>query len=444
MIKRLLYIISLSVMFCLLFTGCSAAGPGGGSSTGEAQSMMPVQENTETSGLPEEGESAVSEYTYRTQELWVQNGDMNIYGIAYVPDKDGKVPLIIFSHELGNDHTSGERYAERLAEAGYAAYVFDFCGGTVGGNRSDGSNKGMSVLTEASDLEAVLESAKTWDFVDPDRIILLGGSMGGLVTTVVGSEHPDEIAGMILMYPALSAKVDSGTERYKTEDEVPEDVSLFGGWIHVGKNYVTDLWKVDFDQLLSSYKGHMLLLHGDKDSTVPISWSENVKEIIPDCEFHVIKNGGHEFFGQPFEDAMSYILPYLEGQLNNVNKENGENETLLQMKIVDTAVAVDWEDNESVDALMRLCQETPLTIRMSMYGGFEQVGPIGQSLPRDDSQTTTQAGDIVLYSGDQIVVFYGANSWAYTRLGHISDKSAEEMAELLSKGDVTITIGKGQ
>lgn len=66
MIKRLLHIISLSMVFCLLFTGCSAAGTGGGSSTGEAQSTVPVQENTETSGLPEEGESAVSEYTYKT------------------------------------------------------------------------------------------------------------------------------------------------------------------------------------------------------------------------------------------------------------------------------------------------------------------------------------------------------------------------------------------
>ena len=265
-----------------------------------------------------EGEETMSTGTYTTQEIWVQNGDNRIYGIAYVPDADKKVPLVIFSHELGNDHTSGVRYAERLAaEAGYAAYVFDFCGGTVGGNRSDGSNKEMSILTEASDLESVLSTAKSWDFVNPDKIVLLGGSMGGLVTTVVGSTHQDEIAGMILMYPALSAKDDSGAEQYQTEDDVPEDVSLFGGWIHVGKNYITDLWKVDFNQLLSSYQGHMLLLHGDKDSTVPLSYSEEAKEIIPDCEFYVIKDGGHEFFGQPFEDAMGYILPYLEGQLNH-------------------------------------------------------------------------------------------------------------------------------
>ena len=440
--KSILNMAVLCGVFCLLLAECSRAATGDSSGQTEPQTNASAQENSEMER--QSGGGSMSAYTYQTQEIWVQNGNMNIYGIAYVPDKGEKVPLVIFSHELGNDHTSGERYAERLAEAGYAAYVFDFCGGTVGGNKSDGSNKGMSILTEASDLEAVLEASKSWDFADPDRIVLLGGSMGGLVTTVVGSGHQDEIAGMILMYPALSAKTDSGTGRYKTEEEIPEDVSLFGGWIHVGKNYITDLWTVDFNELLSSYRGHMLLLHGDKDGTVPLSWSEDAKEIIPDCEFYVIKNGGHEFFGQPFEDAMSYILSYLDTQLNNEVTKSEETETMIQMKVGDTDVAVAWEENESVEALKDLCQDGPLMIRMSMYGGFEQVGPIGQSLPQNDTQTTTQAGDIVLYSGNQIVVFYGSNSWAYTRLGHITDKSAQEMAELLGDGDVTITIERGQ
>ena len=451
------------ILLCMalsLFAGCGSvqAKDSGNKETAnnketseaaQSEQDTPEQDTPEVTQQAAEGEETMTadEQTtpevVQTQEIWVQNGDDRIYGVAYVPEaEDGKkVPLVIFSHELGNDHTSGERYAERLAEAGYAAYVFDFRGGTVGGNRSDGSNSEMSILTEASDLESVLAAAKTWDFVDPDKIVLLGGSMGGLVTTVVGSTHQDEIAGMILMYPALSAKDDSGAEQYQSEDDVPEDVSLFGGWIHVGKNYITDLWDVDFDRLLSSYQGHMLLLHGDRDSTVPISWSEHAKEIIPDCEFYVIQNGGHEFFGQPFEDAMSHILPYLDTQLNSERTESEEKETMLQMKIGDTEVAVAWEDNESVEALKELCREEPLTISMSMYGGFEQVGSIGQSLPRNDRQTTTQAGDIVLYSGSQIVVFYGSNSWAYTRLGHITDKSAQEMAELLGIGDVTITIG---
>jgi hypothetical protein len=112
----------------------------------------------------------------------------------------------------------------------------------------------------------------------------------------------------------------------------------------------------------------------------------------------------------------------------------------MQMKIGDTYVQVNWEDNESVEALKDLCKDEPLVIQMSMYGGFEQVGSIGTRIPRNDVQTTTQAGDIVLYSGNNIVVFYGSNSWAYTRLGRITDLTDTELRNLLSNGDVTITI----
>ena len=115
-------------------------------------------------------------------------------------------------------------------------------------------------------------------------------------------------------------------------------------------------------------------------------------------------------------------------------------EKMLRMMIGDTAVAVDWENNESVEALKNLCAETPLVIQMSMYGGFEQVGPVGTRLPSSDVQTRTSAGDIVLYSSSQIVVFYGSNSWAYTRLGHITDRDTAGMAALLGNGDVKITI----
>lgn len=116
------------------------------------------------------------------------------------------------------------------------------------------------------------------------------------------------------------------------------------------------------------------------------------------------------------------------------------NETELNMMIGETAVKVEWEDNESVSALKELVKDGPLVIQMSMYDDFEQVGSLGKSLPRDDAQTITKAGDIVLYSGNQIVVFYGSNSWAYTRLGHVTDKTAQEMTELLGNGNVTITI----
>ena len=112
----------------------------------------------------------------------------------------------------------------------------------------------------------------------------------------------------------------------------------------------------------------------------------------------------------------------------------------MKMKIADTPVTVVWEDNASVQALQKLAENGPLVINMSMYGGFEQVGSIGTVLPSDDVQTVTVPGDIVLYSSDQLVVFCGTNSWAYTRLGHITDKNEQELRQMLTNGNISVTI----
>ena len=111
-------------------------------------------------------------------------------------------------------------------------------------------------------------------------------------------------------------------------------------------------------------------------------------------------------------------------------------ETAMTLSIDGKEMPVTWEDNASVNELKEIC---PLKVNMSMYGGFEQVGSIGQNISRDDKQITTEFGDIVLYSGNQIVVFYGSNSWAYTKLGHI-DLSEEELTQLLGNGDIVLEI----
>ncbi|MBE6018754.1 MAG: hypothetical protein E7230_00220 [Clostridiales bacterium] len=110
------------------------------------------------------------------------------------------------------------------------------------------------------------------------------------------------------------------------------------------------------------------------------------------------------------------------------------------MTINGEKLEVTWEDNESVKALAELAAEEPVTIDASKYGGFEQVGSIGTTLPSSDVSTTTEPGDIVLYTGSSIVVFYGSNSWSYTRLGHIENKSKSELEDLLGAEKVTIVI----
>lgn len=116
----------------------------------------------------------------------------------------------------------------------------------------------------------------------------------------------------------------------------------------------------------------------------------------------------------------------------------GDNE--MKMRINDTAIEVEWEDNEAVAALKEAVKAEPMTINMSMYGGFEQVGSLGMSLPRSDTRITTEPGDVILYSGNQMVVFYGSNEWSYTRLGKIKNQNETQLRELLSNGNVTITL----
>ena len=110
----------------------------------------------------------------------------------------------------------------------------------------------------------------------------------------------------------------------------------------------------------------------------------------------------------------------------------------LVLTIDSSEVDVYWMDNDSVKALKELAKDG-LTINMSKYGGFEQVGSIGSTLPSADTRITTNPGDIVLYSSNQIVLFYDSNTWSYTKLGHIN-LSKSELTDLLGDEDAVITL----
>ncbi|MGN1382804.1 MAG: alpha/beta hydrolase family protein [Eubacterium sp.] len=117
------------------------------------------------------------------------------------------MPIIIFSHELGESHKSGVPYARKLASNGYAAYIFDFRSGIIDGNRSDaiepeeGANIGMSVLTEVSDLEAVMAAVREWEFADSGRIVLMGGSQGGMVSAMEACYAPTNLRQYVIIIP---------------------------------------------------------------------------------------------------------------------------------------------------------------------------------------------------------------------------------------------------
>ncbi len=132
-------------------------------------------------------------------------------------------------------------------------------------------------------------------------------------------------------------------------------------------------------------------------------------------------------------------VPETEPGETAIRNNTEENEvTNMNVQVGDVVFSATLEENEAVSALVEMMRESPVVIQMSDYSGFEKVGPLGTSLPTSNSQTTTQAGDIVLYNGNQIVIFYGSNFWSYTRLGHIDNLTGWE--EALGSGDVTVTF----
>ena len=108
----------------------------------------------------------------------------------------------------------------------------------------------------------------------------------------------------------------------------------------------------------------------------------------------------------------------------------------MTLYIDERKVDVEWEDNDSVRDLVSIC---PLSISMHEYGGFEQTGPIGRSIRKDDTRMNVAPGDIVLYQGNQISVFYATSGWSYTRLGHMK-LSLSEIESLLRKDSVQFKL----
>ena len=252
-------------------------------------------------GTTGEQSSSPGVYEYETRDIWLTSRGNKIYGKAYLPVTENKCPLVIFAHELGVTHTTGEGYAEYFASRGIAYYVFDFPGGSISGGKSDGKTTEMSIMTEAEDLKAVVEAARSWTFIDPERIWLHGGSQGGMVAAITATMLPEKIAGLVLAYPAFIIP-DQLHKDFASLEDVPETFTYIG-WIKVGKIYAEDAWNYDVYHEIGAYKGPVLILHGDSDTTVPMSYSERAQKVYQNAELDVIEGGGHEFFGNAFDQA---------------------------------------------------------------------------------------------------------------------------------------------
>ena len=279
MMRRISFLLLLGIM---LLGGCTQIQNGDSHATDNASNGLIATEPAK------DNEQRI--YEFETRELYARREEKQIYGVLYMPQNaDDQMPAI------------------EIASRGYVVYCFDFCGGSTG-SRSDGSTLEMSIFTEQADLEAVLAMIQEQPFVDSNNIFLMGTSMGGAVSAITAAAHEEEIQGAILLYPAFVI-ADDINNRFTNVEDIPD--TFYHMWMTVGHVFAEDLLNYDFYQAISGYKKDVLLIHGDADSIVPLSYSERAVEIYDSAKLEILPGAGHGFYGEDAERAITWILEYL-------------------------------------------------------------------------------------------------------------------------------------
>ena len=230
------------------------------------------------------------------RKLSVESGGHTLYGELMLPKNcSKKLPTIICSHGFNGSY----RYYRGsvgmcLAMSGFAVYCFDFYGGSVHG-KSGGKMTEMSVFTERDQLNDVITKIKTLDFVDLDHLFLWGESQGGFVTAITAAQHNEDVKAVVLFYPAFCAR-DDIQKRYRSLDEMPEIVDIMGK--KVGKVYYEKLFDFDAYSEAAKYTGPVLIVHGDADRTVNVSYGKVAAESYQNARFEVLPGEDHGFSGK--------------------------------------------------------------------------------------------------------------------------------------------------
>ena len=287
------------------------------------------------------------------QKFQINNAGRIIRGILYLPSapktmelQAERFPLILYSHELGKNHKTGIPYADHLAKCGYAVLLFDFCGGSRPGteNLSDGELSAMSVKTECSDLECVLNAAKHLEFIDPKRIALIGASQGGYISAAVAAKRKEEIAALILLFPALVI-YDDVHQNFASRQDIPDAFDKWNHWITLGRVYAEDAWDYEPYSHIGDFTGPVLILHGDQDHLVDISYSRKAAAVYSGAEFHIITNGKHGFHGQTFKKAIQYIQHFLDRHIS-AEYDNTELTTASHCNRIESEACHEWILNQ--------------------------------------------------------------------------------------------------
>lgn len=244
-----------------------------------------------------------------------------IWGTEYRPT-GGNLPAAIVSHGFMANQGTVRHYARHLAKIGYAAYCFDFNGGSVMGSKSTGKTTDMSVLTEVMDLEAVIDHVLQLPHIDGEKgVVLMGCSQGGFVSALTAAKRKEQVSQLALFYPALCIPDDAraGKMMFARFDpkNVPERFNC--GPMKLGRCYVTDVLDMDPFTEIIPYPGPVLIVHGTNDNIVHPNYVQCAfeaysKRCTPGASvcLEMIESGTHGFSRKHNALAMEKLDSFLK------------------------------------------------------------------------------------------------------------------------------------
>lgn len=247
-----------------------------------------------------------------------QRGNLTIRGTEYRLEGEN-LPIAIICHGFMANQGTVRRYARALAEMGYAAYCFDFCGGCVIGGKSDGKTTDMSVLSEVADLITVIAHTKSLPYTDAARVTLMGCSQGGFVAALTAARLKSAVSRLILFYPALCIPDDAraGKMMFARFDPAHIPETFRCGPMKLGRRYAADVLDMDPFAEISPYQGPVMIVHGDRDAIVDISYAERANKAYiakrtasAPVKLVIIKGAGHGFSRKADKLALESIRKF--------------------------------------------------------------------------------------------------------------------------------------
>lgn len=258
--------------------------------------------------------------TFTQRAFECKRGGLTIRGTEYRPAGEA-LPAAIVCHGFMAFQGTVRKYTKELARLGYAAYCFDFCGGSVAKGKSDGKTTDMSVLTEVEDLEAVIAYVQSLPYIGGE-LLMMGCSQGGFVSALTAARHPGLASELVLFYPALCIPDDARAGKMMAAKFDPRNIPerLDCGPMKLGRCYPAAVIGMDAFQEIRGYDGPVLLVHGTGDKIVHPDYARRAKDCYANAELHLIEGGAHGFSGKHDAAAMEALRQFV--------RKNGENRRL--------------------------------------------------------------------------------------------------------------------